>query len=118
MTDTPPRARRVIEAHSARALLAAVVEGSTDAIWVQTLDGTIMTWNTAGENTFGWTSEEIVGHHVSMVVPEDELEELSSLVAEVVAVGDVQGYEGERLTRTGDRLPVSVRRCSGGCCTG
>ena len=68
-----------------------------------------MTWNTAGERTFGWTSEEIVGHHVSMVVPEDELAELSTLVAQVVAVGDVQGYEGERLTRMGDRLPVSVR---------
>ena len=89
------------EAHAAQALLAAVVEGSTDAIWVQTLDGTIMTWNTAGERTLGWTSEQIVGRRVSTVVPEGELEELSSLVAEVVAVGEVRSYEGERLTHGG-----------------
>ncbi len=97
------------EAESARVLLAAVVEGSTDAICVQALDGTIMTWNTAAERTLGWTSEEMVGGHVSQVVPAQELPELSALVAEVVAAGDVRGYEGERLTRAGKTLPVSVR---------
>lgn len=97
------------ESHAALALLAAVVEGSTDAIWVQTLDGTIMTWNSAGERTLGWSSADVVGQRVSLVVPEDELEELSTLVAEVVSAGEVRSYEGERLTRGGKSLPVSVR---------
>ena len=97
------------EAGTARALLAAVVEGSTDTIWVQDLDGTILTWNTAAERTLGWTADEVVGSHVSLVVPTNELPELSALVAEVVAAGDIRAYEGERLTRAGKSLPVSVR---------
>ncbi len=97
------------EAGTARALLAAVVGGSTDAIWVQGLDGTIMTWNTAAERTLGWSADEVVGGHVSLVVPMKELPELSALVAQVVEAGHVRGYEGERLTRAGTSLPVSVR---------
>jgi len=93
----------------ARSLLAAVVEGSTDAIAVQDLDGTILTWNTAAEGILGWSAEHAVGRHMALAVPPEELPRLTSLVAEVVADGGVRGYEGERLTRGGSRLPVSVR---------
>lgn len=93
----------------ARALLAAVAEGSTDAIAVQDLDGTILTWNSAAERMLGWPGEHAVGRDVSLVVPQEELPQLSGLVRQVVADGGVRGYEGERLTRGGPRTPVSVR---------
>ena len=99
----------VQRAHAERSLLAAVVEGSTDAIWVQDLDGTMLTWNTAGERLLGWTADEVVGRDVSLMVPEHELEQLSTLVAEVREAGEVRGYEGERIARNGQLLPVSVR---------
>jgi PAS domain S-box-containing protein len=93
----------------ARALLAAVVDGSTDAIVVQDLEGRILTWNSAAQQLLGWSSDEAVGQDVSLVVPEAELPQLRGLVAEVAADGKVRGYEGERLARNGERLPVSVR---------
>ena len=97
------------EADTARALAAAVVEGSTDAILVQGLDGAVLTWNRAAETTLGWTTEEVLGRHVSVLVPPEEMPRLSALVDEVVRTGGVRGYEGERVTKAGGRLPVSVR---------
>ena len=92
-----------------RALLAAVIEGSTDAIAVQDLDGIIRTWNTAAEGMLGWRSDHAIGRHVSLVVPRDELDRLAELVAVVVADGGVRTYEGDWLAQGGARLPVSVR---------
>ena len=97
------------DAQAARALLAAVVEGSTDAIVVQDLGGTILTWNTAAEQLLGWSSAEAVGRNASLVVPADELPTLAGLVADVVADGGVRGYEGERVARNRERVPVAVR---------
>ncbi len=77
-----------------RALLAAVVEGSTDAIAVQDLDGTIRTWNTAAQRMLGWSARDAIGKHVSLVVPRDELGRLSELVALVVADGGGQDLRG------------------------
>ena len=92
-----------------RALLAAVIEGSTDAIAVQDLEGTIRTWNTAAQRMLGWSAGDAIGQDVSLVVPHDELGRLSELVAVVVADGGVRTYEGEWLARGGESLPVSVR---------
>ncbi|WP_336921292.1 PAS domain-containing sensor histidine kinase [Aquipuribacter sp. SD81] len=97
-------------AQRARSLVAAVVDGSTDAILVQGLDGTVLTWNPAAVLVYGWTAEEAVGRHVSELVPADALGTHSSLVAELVAAGaGVRGYEARHTTRGGELLPVSVR---------
>jgi nitrogen fixation/metabolism regulation signal transduction histidine kinase len=41
-------------AQQASALLAAVVEGSADAVVTSSLDGTVLTWNGAAERMFGY----------------------------------------------------------------
>ena len=44
--------------------LAAVVEGSDDAIITKTLEGIIATWNQGAERVFGYKAAEIVGKPV------------------------------------------------------
>ena len=50
-------------------LLASIVESSNDAIIGKSLDGVIQSWNAAAERLFGFTSEQAVGKHISLVIP-------------------------------------------------
>jgi PAS domain S-box-containing protein len=50
-----------------------IVESATDfAIFTLTLDGRIVSWNSGAERTLGYSEEEILGKHVSIIfTPED-----------------------------------------------
>lgn len=111
MLDALERSLRdATDLSGARALLGAVVDGSTDAIVVQDLQGLILTWNDAAEQTYGWDRDRALGRHVSLVVPPEELEVLDAEVAAMVATGGgTRTYEGRRVVRGGASLPVSVR---------
>jgi PAS domain S-box-containing protein len=99
--------RRESAAISAR--LAAIVEGSSDAIVTEDLDGTIRSWNGAAERSYGWSVQEALGRHVSLTVPVEELSAHLDLLGRIGRGEPVVGYEGERLSRGGTRVPVSVR---------
>jgi PAS domain-containing protein len=48
-------------------LLAAIVEAADAAIFSETIDGTVLTWNKGAQRIFGFTAEEVVGQsHVCM----------------------------------------------------
>mgnify|MGYP002260961420 CR=1 FL=1 len=51
-----------------RKRLAAMIESSTDAIMSLT-EGRVSFWNPAAEKLFGYSSEEILGQHVNILVP-------------------------------------------------
>jgi PAS domain S-box-containing protein len=55
-------------AQDAQAFLAAIVEGSEDAILAYTLAGTILTWNGGAEAIFGYSAEEVIGRQLAMLV--------------------------------------------------
>src|SRR5215813_1334606 len=63
--------QRMLERNKANQLLAAIVESSDDAIISKTLDGIIQSWNAAAKRLFGFTAEQAVGRHISLIIPAD-----------------------------------------------
>lgn len=60
----------VADLQEVRALLAAVVDSSEDAVVSKTLQGVVTSWNAAAERLFGWTAAEMVGQPILRVIPE------------------------------------------------
>src|ERR1700750_2876737 len=92
----------------ARALLAAIVDSSDDAIISKTLDGIVMTWNPAAERMFGHTAEEMVGTSILKIIPDELQEEENRILAEGRAGKRVEHYRTERGAKEGHRATVSL----------
>jgi PAS domain S-box-containing protein len=93
--------------HVAR-LLAAIVESSDDAIVSKSLGGTIQSWNAGAERIFGYSAEEAVGKHISLIIPPDRIAEEDAIIANLKAGRRVEHFETERVHRNGTRLQVSL----------
>ncbi|HXX90803.1 MAG TPA: PAS domain S-box protein [Acidimicrobiales bacterium] len=85
--------------------LAAAVQASTDAIYVQGTDGLVTSWNRAAERTYGYGASEAVGRPAAFLIPPHRSEDV--VVFERVMHGErVEGYETEQRRRDGTLVPV------------
>jgi PAS domain S-box-containing protein len=88
--------------------LAAIVESSTDAMIGKTLDGVITSWNAGAERMYGYAPEEIIGRNISLLVPSDRPDEVSSILRRVARGERVEHFETERIRKSGEVFDVSV----------
>ncbi len=58
------------EADQRARYLAAVVEAAEEGVISLAPDGTIRSWNPAAQRIFGYTPEEVIGQHVTILSPE------------------------------------------------
>ena len=98
--------RRRAEEIAAR--LAAIVQTSADAIVSKTLDGIILTWNTAAERMYGFLADEVVGRSIYSVVPEELEREERDILRTVAGGGVVEHYETIRARKDGSRIHISL----------
>lgn len=98
------RAKQLITAR----LLASIVESSNDPIISKSLEGIIQSWNAAAERLFGFTSEEAVGKHISIVIPPERLAEEDQIIASLKAGKRIEHYETVRVRSDGERIVVSL----------
>jgi PAS domain S-box-containing protein len=96
------------EAEEMRALLAAIVQSSNDAIVSQDLDGTVTSWNAAAEKLFGYSAAEAVGMPIGLVIPPDRLAEERGLLRLVAAGERVERHETIRRRKDGTEVAVSL----------
>ena len=87
--------------------LVMIAVSSRDAILTKTLDGVITFWNAAAERMYGYTAQEAVGRHVSMLAPPGRKGEIDELLARIRRGERVERHETLRMTRGGKMLPAT-----------
>jgi PAS domain S-box-containing protein len=90
------------------ALLAAIVESSDDAIVSKTLEGRIQSWNAGAARIFGYTSAEVIGKPITIIIP-PELHEEERRILEQVRRGErIDHFDTIRVAKDGRRIPISL----------
>ena len=88
--------------------LAAIVESSDDAIISKTLDGIIKSWNRGGEKMFGYTANEAIGKHISLIIPPEYSDEEKTIVDKIRNNDIIEHYETVRTKKNGEQFYVSL----------
>ena len=87
---------------------AAIVESSDDAIISKDLDGIIGSWNGGAERLFGYTAEEAIGKHITLIIPQDRWAEETSILSRLRRGERVEHFETERIRKDGTCLDISL----------
>ena len=77
----------------ALARLAAIVTSSTDAIVIETLDGTVTSWNGAAERIFGFAASEMIGRSTWHLTPVDRQQEKNLRLGRLARGKPTEGNE-------------------------
>jgi PAS domain S-box-containing protein len=96
------------ETEEKQGILVAIVENSDDAIISKTLEGIITTWNIGAERIFGYTENEVIGKHVSILIPPDRLNEESIIIENIRNGQKVDHFQTIRLHKNGSAIDISL----------
>lgn len=91
-----------------QAMLAAIIESSDDAILSKTLEGYITSWNKGAELIFGYTEDEIIGEHISFLIPRERLSEEDDIISNIKRGIKVEHLETIRIGKGGREIAVSL----------
>ena len=91
-----------------RSRLASIIDSSEDAIIGKGLDGIVTSWNKGAERIYGYTPEEVVGKHISILAPSDRPDEIPGILRKIARGENIEHYESARITKDGRQLDVSI----------
>ena len=92
----------------ARALLAAIVDSSDDAIASKDLDGLVTSWNRAAERLFGYTAGEMIGRPIAILAAPGRENEMSTILERIRCGERVDHYETVRRRKDGSLVEISL----------
>ncbi|MUG97491.1 response regulator [Scytonema sp. UIC 10036] len=88
---------------------AALLDITTDAIFVRDANNLIRYWNKGAENLYGWTAEEAIGKNTCEILYKPEtLSQLDNIQQTLADVGSWQG-ELHQITKAGHSIIVASR---------
>ncbi len=88
--------------------LAAIVQGSDDAIISKDLNGIITSWNSAAELLFGYSATEAIGMPVANLAVPDRANEMPDILSRIRRGERIDHYETFRRTKDGQPVAVSL----------
>jgi PAS domain S-box-containing protein len=88
--------------------LAAIVRSSDDAIVSKTLDGVITSWNPGAERIFGFTANEAIGNHITLIIPPERWSEEDEVLARIRRGEGVDHFDTVRIRKDGTLVNISL----------
>lgn len=95
-------------AEASREQLASIVDYSDDAIIGKTLTGTITNWNQGAERLYGYKASEVLGQHISILLPPDRPNELPEIIRRLQNGEIINHEETVRRRKDGTLIDVSI----------
>lgn len=92
----------------ARKRLSAIVESSEDAIIDKDESGIVTSWNLGAEKVFGYSSREMIGRSITLLLPDDRLHEEEDILARIKRGEFVDHIETVRKKKNGQFIHVSL----------
>ena len=92
----------------ARLLLASIVESNDDAIFSESGDGKILTWNRGAAKLYGYTEKEAIGSASAMLYVKGDTEQ--DMIGKVKRGGNIKDLETKHRRKDGSVIHVSVTR--------
>ena len=91
-----------------KAMLSALVESSDDAIISKSLQGMITSWNSGAEKIFGYTEQEVLGKHISIIIPHHLKSEEDTIISKVRSGEKLNHFQTTRVAKSGMEIPISI----------
>ncbi len=88
--------------------IASIIENSQDAIIDINLDGVIVNWNRSAERIYGYSAQEVKGRTISMLVPANQMNEITRILARVRRDGSMPRTETQRIRKDGTTISVAL----------
>jgi diguanylate cyclase (GGDEF)-like protein/PAS domain S-box-containing protein len=88
--------------------LSAIVESSRDSIVRLGVDGTIESWNGGAQALYGYTADEVIGRHGSILAPPDRAAEYESVLASALRGQSIEKMVTLRLRKNGALVNVAL----------
>ena len=85
-----------------------IIESTVEAIIGADPKGVIRNWNPGAETLYGYTADEIIGKHVSILMPEEIKSEANEFKQRVLAGESINNHFTSRVRKDGKQLFVSV----------
>jgi PAS domain S-box-containing protein len=96
------------QAEESNSRLAAIVEWSDDAIVTEDIDGIITSWNGGAQRMFGYAPDEIIGKPITLLIPENRLNDERNSLARVKRGERIEPYDTVRQRKDGSLTEISV----------
>ena len=84
------------------------MDSSDDAIISKSLDGVISSWNKGAERMFGYTADEAIGQHITLIIPPDRQQEEVMILERLKRGERVDHFETVRVRKDGTPLDISL----------
>ncbi len=88
--------------------LAAVLATTHDAVFGSTPAGVISSWNPAATALYGYSAEEIIGHHRDLLIAPERRAEEEAILDRVLRGEPVEQYHTSRVCKGGSVVSVSL----------
>jgi PAS domain S-box-containing protein len=89
--------------------MASLVESCDEAIIGTTLEGRVLSWNSAAEHLFGYTAAEIVGRSYTLLDPPYRPENLAEMLPGIRDGNHVEPCETVHFRKNGAKVEVLLR---------